>query len=620
MIILLLFLTFSLLAPKAKASVQMATSVVSQWLVNPVKLDGKITSVSEWSDTVSYDLTLVRIYGWPNRRIGPETLTARFWFKNDATWLYLLVRVAWPASDIDVYDGAFIELFWGQYGPPWEHSDFSFVTFGGLKWDAYGWDESRWYGDTDASPPGQNNVEGAGSYDGTYYWFEFRKTLNSGDGRDWSLASGQIVGSPNAPAETPHLIVGIWDNSISSSYECYISLTLSTQPPIGNLAKETISRVIPAMDLDGDGNPDPWTSRYDISFVNQILRIEIKIQLKGDDPGDALRRQWEDGIENIWSNRYDIIDGVYTYPIMVDVNWVNRDAHHVVTVHSGRGRSNMLNWYTETDWGPEFQGRIAAHEAGHMLGLYDEYAEPFTDTNNNGRYDPGEPFTDNNPPNGKWDCGALNPDTWFITTNSIMADLGPARRWHYEQILRWLETRSGRDLDLAQSPLPPYQYDTLLSDFSDPQPPSIIESSDHLGNPKDTFVPNETVYVTVQESGSTVTLYVVADQTSWNDGDPLIDVSDGPETLTLKTGPGTQTVQIWVPTLKTGNYDIVMDVDNDGVFDAKLDLVDSFLVAGFTVKKVTEFNLSIILMTSILLFGWLLVKLNIKKRNKNTIR
>ncbi|MEM3626506.1 MAG: hypothetical protein QXZ25_00585 [Candidatus Bathyarchaeia archaeon] len=462
-IILLTFLTFAVLIPQTKAEVPPAASVVSQWLTNSVTLDGKVTYTSEWSDTLSYDLTLVRIYGWPNRYIGSETLTAKFWFKNDVAWLYLLVRVEWPFGDTDINDGAFIELFWGMYGPPWEHSDFSFVTFGGLKWDAYGWDETWWYGDTVASPPGQNNVEGAGSHDGTYYWFEFRKALNSGDGRDWSLAPGQTVGSPDAPAEAPHLIVGIWDHSISSSYERYISLTLSTQPPIGNLAKETISNVIQTVDLNGDGNLDSWISRYDIYFASQTLRIEINIQLVGDDPRDALRQQWKNGIEGIWSNKYDIVDGVYTYPIEVKVNWVNRNAHYVVTVHSGSGRTNMLNWYTDrpSGWGNEYQDEIAAHEAGHMLGLYDEYAEPFTDINNNGRYDLGEPFTDSfQPPNGRWDCGALNPNTWFVTTNSIMADLGPTRIWHYEQILQWLETRSGRDLDLAPSPMPPYPHDT----------------------------------------------------------------------------------------------------------------------------------------------------------------
>lgn len=237
------------------------------------------------------------------------------------------------------------------------------------------------------------------------------------------------------------------------------------EPPIENIPKETISNTIQSADLNGDGRPDYiWNSGYDISFVNQVLRIEVNIQLVGDDPGDALRQQWHDGIEGIWSNKYDIVDGLYTYRIELEVNWVNVNPHHVVTVHRGRGRSNMLNWYTETDWGPQYQDEIAAHEVGHMLGLYDEY--------------PG---------------GALDPNTLFTTTNSLMADLGPTRSWHYEQILEWLETKSGRDLSLAQSPLPPYPLDLPIPNFSDPfdiEPPTTILT---IGKPK--YVA-DTIYVT----------------------------------------------------------------------------------------------------------------------------
>jgi hypothetical protein len=104
-----------------------------------------------------------------------------------------------------------------------------------------------------------------------------------------------------------------------------------------------------------------------------------------------------------------------------------------------------------------------------------------------------------------------------------------------------------------------------------------------LGNPKDVFAPAETVYVTVPATDQTVTLYVVADKTAWNDGDVLIDISDGPETLTLDSGPGNQTIQIWAPPLTVGAYDIVMDANNNGVFETGTDLIDSVLITGFHV-------------------------------------
>jgi len=252
--------------------------------------------------------------------------------------------------------------------------------------------------------------------------------------------------------DSSHLVVGtntlrvISDGGQGFAYDDFevtgITIAYTGWAPIEDLPEETISDNIESADVNDDGRPDyGWTSGYDISFVSQVLRIELNIQLIGDDPGDALRQQWEQGIEDIWSNAHDIVDGPYTYPIEVEVNWVSTNPHHVVTVHSGTGRSTMTHWYTDRPggWGNEYQDEIAAHEAGHMLGLYDEYPD-----------------------------GALDPDTQFTTTNSLMADLGPTRDWHYEHIVEWLETRSDRDLSSAPSPLPPYPFDDPIPDFSDP--------------------------------------------------------------------------------------------------------------------------------------------------------
>jgi hypothetical protein len=93
----------------------------------------------------------------------------------------MLYKIAWSPSDIDTTDGGAIALYTGPCCP-WVESDYSYLSFGEGTWDAYGWDESQWHTDTDAG--GQNDVEGAASHDGTYYWFEFRKRLNSGDGYD----------------------------------------------------------------------------------------------------------------------------------------------------------------------------------------------------------------------------------------------------------------------------------------------------------------------------------------------------------------------------------------------------------------------------------------------------
>jgi PKD repeat protein len=109
-----------------------------------------------------------------------------------------------------------------------------------------------------------------------------------------------------------------------------------------------------------------------------------------------------------------------------------------------------------------------------------------------------------------------------------------------------------------------------------------IWSSNSLGNEKNMFAPTEPVYVAVPATGKTVTFYIVADKSVWNNGDSLIDVSDGAEQLTLNPGPGIQFVQVWVSPL-TGSYDIVEDTNNDGFYDAGVDGIDSVAEVGFVV-------------------------------------
>ena len=149
---------------------------------------------------------------------SPPFVNAKVWAKNDDMWLYLLYRIEWSIADYDIDDEATIAYFWGQYVPPWEHSDYSCACFAGSSWggpwDAYGWDDTQWYTDTDDG--GENNVEGAATHDGIYYWFEFRKELSSGDGHDWSFGPGEIH----------FLLAGLWDDSISQEYHADMELHL----------------------------------------------------------------------------------------------------------------------------------------------------------------------------------------------------------------------------------------------------------------------------------------------------------------------------------------------------------------------------------------------------------
>ena len=70
--------------------------------------------------------------------------------------------------------------------------------------------------------------------------------------------------------------------------------------------------------------------------------------------------------------------------------------------------------------------------------------------------------------------------------------------------------------------------------------------------------------------------YVVAHQDVWTDGDPLNDVTQVPELDTPQYGCTNEArVLIWPATLTAGKYDIVMDVDRNGVYDKGLDFLDN---------------------------------------------
>jgi len=153
------------------------------------------------------------------------------------------------------------------------------------------------------------------------------------------------------------------------------------------------------------------------------------------------------------------------------------------------------------------------------------------------------------------------------------------------------------ELDFIVGDISDSIYDTAVfldnfrfstEEVEEPVTVPTIWSSDSLGNEKNTFAPTETVYLAVPATGKNVTFYIVADQNVWNDGGPLTDVSDGAEQLTLDPGPGIQVVQVWGPPLTLGSYDIVEDTNNNGLYDAGADGIDSVAEAGFVVSPVNS--------------------------------
>jgi hypothetical protein len=166
--------------------IEDGSEVRAAWRSSSVTIDGRITNEQEWADAACINGTLDEA-DWLTDELKKGTVfPSRWWFMNDGERLYVLVRISTMLEDKAKLAG--INYFYG------DESDTGSVERDGEVYDDYGWDGERWYADEEASPPGEINVEGAASEYGSYYWFEFAKDLDSGDGYDWSFGPGDVMG------------------------------------------------------------------------------------------------------------------------------------------------------------------------------------------------------------------------------------------------------------------------------------------------------------------------------------------------------------------------------------------------------------------------------------------
>ncbi len=156
-------------------------------------------------------------------------------------------------------------------------------------------------------------------------------------------------------------------------------LFLATQAgawPIGPFPEETVSGHRDA------NNNFAWDYNYFIMYENDALMIDVQLEFTKtggvtDEQLNALKPIWESGIESMWNNKYYIRkDSLYRIPIVVDLTYDGPEYNYNVSVRPGPERSTMTFWDTEDT------GRVAAHEFGHMIGLYDEYEDGATDPTN----------------------------------------------------------------------------------------------------------------------------------------------------------------------------------------------------------------------------------------------
>jgi hypothetical protein len=111
------------------------------------------------------------------------------------------------------------------------------------------------------------------------------------------------------------------------------------------------------------------------------------------------------------------------------------------------------------------------------------------------------------------------------------------------------------------------------------------KSTDSSGNPQNEFTTSETVYASGAyfPAYTYVDIYVVEDR-EWTDGDPIpADVSGGVETVETDADGNLLVTAVWAPTLVVGEYDLVIDANQNGYYNAGIDAVDDPNHPGFVV-------------------------------------
>jgi len=137
-------------------------------------------------------------------------------------------------------------------------------------------------------------------------------------------------------------------------------------------------------------------------------------------------------------------------------------------------------------------------------------------------------------------------------------------------------------------------------------PVPTIESCDSLGTRKDNFTLHEDVYI--NGSGflpsTTYNVYVVDDTETWIDGMLIPARISGTTTSILSQSDGTLSpIVIWGNASIVGNYDIVIDVNGNGLYDADVDTLDNndvALTAGFTVPELSSIVLLLCIVATLL--------------------
>lgn len=160
------------------------------------------------------------------------------------------------------------------------------------------------------------------------------------------------------------------DNWWSATYWYWCKGIRYTFTQNGSSCEESVQEIESICGMDApafiqfehQSNPFTGQGSYSIAFSEGILWVRLKLKLIGEPVSEELLLRYEKGIEDTWStDRFEI-------PIRIDVVWTDNEPDKVIKVVSGVGRWHTSQWHTKGQI-----EEIAAHEAGHYFGLFDEY-------------------------------------------------------------------------------------------------------------------------------------------------------------------------------------------------------------------------------------------------------
>ena len=150
----------------------------------------------------------------------------------------------------------------------------------------------------------------------------------------------------------------------------------------------------------------------------------------------------------------------------------------------------------------------------------------------------------------------------------------------------------------------------------------VIESSNSAGDQKDFFELGETVYVSGSgyEPSTTLNVYLVQDTETWSEGMTIPTRVSGTATQISSNGEGViPPTVLWSNPQVVGKYDIVVDVNNNGVYDPEVDVLDDGdveVTAGMVIPEFSPLHFLLLLIT-LSLFVVLTRKFNGNNRIKS---